>query len=83
MQCYLIRRYQEGTEYFQILDGDIHGQPSKNGTYLNGKRLGGIPVALRNGDEISFASTRLFYQLPICNSCNDDTLSKATLETPV
>lgn len=79
IQCSLIRRYQNNTEYYQIVDGLLDGQPSSNGTFLNGQRLGSVPVNLRHGDKISFSQTEIVYEVTstIKFSDKDETLPQA------
>lgn len=82
IQCYLLRRYKEGMEYFQLIDGNLDGKPSRNGTYLNGRRLTLTPIGLKNEDKISFANTQITYRIPIKCVTTDDAFSKSTLEAP-
>ncbi|HEY9653649.1 MAG TPA: FHA domain-containing protein [Coleofasciculaceae cyanobacterium] len=82
-QCSLIRRYQNSIEYFQIVDGLLSGNPSSNGTFLNGQRLGQIPINLHHGDKITFAGIEIIYELTsgIKFADKDETLPQAVVES--
>lgn len=42
----------DGTTYYQIIDGNVGGKPSKNGFSINGRKC--ASHNLQNGDEIVF-----------------------------
>jgi pSer/pThr/pTyr-binding forkhead associated (FHA) protein len=81
-QCSLIRRYQNGMEYFQIVDGLLNGQGSSNGTFLNGQRLGQMPINLHHKDKITFAGIEIIYEITsgIKFSDKDETFPQAVVE---
>jgi hypothetical protein len=58
------RLHHDGHAYYEIIDGDIQGKPSKNGLLLDGN----IPIKkhnLRHGDIITFApEVHLLYLSP-------------------
>jgi pSer/pThr/pTyr-binding forkhead associated (FHA) protein len=43
---------EQGHEYYRIVDGDTHGQPSSNGILINGEKKDAHE--LKNGDEVVF-----------------------------
>lgn len=81
-QCSLIRRYQSGMEYFQIVDGLLNGQGSRNGTFLNGHRLSQMPINLHHGDKITFGGIEIIYEITsgIKFPDKDETLPQAVVE---